>query len=217
LHPVDAIEDILISIGYSNIKPEYAKLACVGAEAKKETFLNTARESCVGLGLQEILTFTLSSREKQETKIGLADSQFAEIANPISNNWSVFRKQLFPETLEFFAKNKNAQYPQRVFEIGKCIELSANAETGVKEPAKLCIAIAGKEATFTLIKSVLDAVCKNIGMDYEITESTNPAFVSGKQGTLNLKGKRGIIGEINQKTLPAFGIEMPVCLLEIEL
>ncbi len=219
MHEVDAIEDILLSIGYNNIKPENIELACRGTEAKQSRVIDVAREACIGLGLQEVLTFTLTSREKQEKMVGLQDEQFAEIANPVSANWSVFRKQIFPELLEFLAKNKNAHYPQKIFEIGKCVELDSNSETGVREPAKLCVAVAGKNLDFTSIKSVLEAVCKHLGIEYCISEANNPAFESGKQGTIAINGKqsKGIIGEINKRTLQSFGIETPVVLFEIEI
>ncbi len=217
LHEVDAIEDILLSIGYNNIKPEFIELPCIGAESRQSRLIDIARDVCVGLQLQEVLTFTLTSREKQEKQICLQKEEFVEIANPVSANWSVFRKQIFPELLEFFGKNKNVQYPQKVFEIGKCLELNADSETGVNEPIKLCVAIAGKACDFTAIKSALEVVCKNLGTPYELSESSNPAFEKGKQGEIKICNKRGIVGEINSKTLHNFGIEMPTALFEIEI
>jgi len=78
---------------------------------------------CVGLALQEVLTFNLTSREKQEKMAGLKGQQFVEIANPVSGNWSIMRRNIYPELLEFLSKNKHVEYPQNIFEVGKTVEL----------------------------------------------------------------------------------------------
>ncbi|MDD5163078.1 MAG: phenylalanine--tRNA ligase subunit beta [Candidatus ainarchaeum sp.] len=217
LHEVDAIEDLLISIGYNKITPLPVELACVGAESRETKIMDSAREICTGLGLQEALTFTMTSKGKQLQKIFLSEKSLVEIANPVSANYEIFRQRILPELLDFFGKNKNCEYPQKIFEIGKCFETNEGLETKTREPIKLCIAISGKEAEFTLIKSILDAFCKNMGLEYELRESELAFLEKGKQGEILIGNKKGFIGEINRKVLQNFGLEMPTAALEIEL
>ncbi len=217
IHAVDVIEDILISEGFNSIKPEQVEMDVIGHEREESIYLDKVRDVCVGLGLQEILTFVLSSRERQEEKIGLKGEKFVELANPVSLNWVIMRKRLYPEHLGFLFRNKNADYPQRIFEIGRALELGPGNETGVEEKEKLCIVVSDRRFGFTQMKSVLDAVCSNLGIKYSISDSGNPAFEKGKSGEISMGKKRGVLGEINQKTLNEFGLEMPVSVMEIEL
>ncbi|MFH1586434.1 MAG: phenylalanine--tRNA ligase subunit beta [Candidatus Diapherotrites archaeon] len=217
IHAVDVIEDVLISEGFNSIKPEKVEMDVVGHERVESIYLDKVRDVCVGLGLQEILTFVLSSRERQERKIGLKGEKFVELANPVSLNWVIMRKRLYPEHLGFLFRNKNADYPQRIFEIGRALELGPKNETGVKEMEKLCIVVSDRRFGFTQMKSVLDAVCSNLGINYSISDSSDPAFEKGKSGEISMGKKRGVLGEINRKTLDAFGLEMPVSVMEIEI
>lgn len=218
LHEVDVIEDIIISLGYNKIEPLPIELACIGSESREAKRIDVAREICVGLGLQEVLTFTLTNREKQEEKISLKEQEFVEIANPVSANYSIFRKKILPELLEFLAKNKNNLYPQKIFEIGKTLEIDSSKETSVKEPIKASVVLCGKGAEFTAIKSALDAFCKNMNLNYSLKETELPFLEKGKQGEIIVNGKNnGFIGELNKKTLEKFGLEMQTTSFEIEI
>jgi len=216
IHAVDVIEDVLISEGFNSIKPERIDMSVVGHESEESIYIDKVRDICVGLGLQEILTFVLTSREKQGENVGIADDRFVEIANPVSLNWAIMRKRIYPEHLGFLFRNKNADYPQRIFELGRTLELDSKSETGVNEKNKLCIAISDRRVGFTQIKSVLDAVCSNLGIKYSISPSNNPAFEKGKSAEIVMGKKKGVLGELNQKTLDEFGLEMPVSIMEIE-
>jgi len=159
LHEVDVIEDIVVSEGFDSIEPEHVRVSTIGAESSEAKELDLLRDACIGIGLQEVLTFTLTSREKQEKKMGLGEQTFVEIENPVSENWSVYRKSITPELLEFLGMNKHAVYPQRIFEIGKTVHINNKADTRVDEVNRLCIVLASREANFTHSKSALQAVC----------------------------------------------------------
>ncbi len=217
LHAVDIIEDLLISEGYNAVPLEFPKMPVVGHENKESLFVDAVREACIGMGLQEILTFTLSSKEKQAEKIGLKEEGFVEIENPASSNYAVFRKQLFPEPLDFLNKNKNSPYPQHVFEVGKTVELDEKSETGAREKEKLCIVLSSRKTNFSEIKSHLQAVCSAFQWKFELNETEHPAFESGQAGLIKIGEKTGIIGVVNKKTMQNFGLETPVTVIEIEL
>ena len=219
LHPVDVIEDALVSYGFSNIMPEPVKLACTGSELEEEKLKRAFEEVCVGLGMQGVLTFTMTSKAKQATMIGLEGEKdcLVEIANPASENYAVFRKRLYPELLEFLSKNKHAAYPQKIFEAGKAVELDPKSETGAGEKNRLCIALCGKGAEFTVIKGALDAVAANIGFEYSLNERAEPAFEKGKAAAISIGKKTGVLGELTKSTLKNFGLEQPTAILEMEI
>lgn len=215
LHAVDVIEDVIIGFGYNEITPSPVSVGTVGEELEGRGFEDALREVCVGLGLQEVMTFTLTSRETQEVKPGLK-VDLVEIANPVSSNYTVFRRNVFPEVLEFFARNRHNAYPQRVFELGKCVVLDKKQSTGVSEVLRLCIAVAG-EVNFTHIKSVLDAVVGNVGLEYKIVEGDAPFLKKGRSALISINGKKGFVGELSDKVKDAYGLPKQVVLIEIEV
>jgi len=218
LHPSDVAEDVLIAYGYDKLVPESVTLATSGELTAETKALESVREACIGLGFQEILTFTMTSIEKQTAKMGLKDADFVEIANFMSANWQVFRKRLRPEIMDFLSKNKDAEYPQRIFEVGRVLRLDEKSETGVREPNRLCVAIADSKANFTHIKSVLDALARQLGFTYTLKAEDDISFAGGRCGVIYRDGQcKGVVGEIGKKTLDNFGLETSVALLEIEL
>ncbi|MBI4210661.1 MAG: phenylalanine--tRNA ligase subunit beta [Candidatus Diapherotrites archaeon] len=216
MHPVDVVEDILIGYNYNRIRPQRPKMSVIGEERKETSYLDKARDACVGLGLQEVLTFNLTSREKQETMAGLGREEYVEIANPVSANWSILRKRAYPELLEFLGKNRGVEYPHRIFEIATTLEIDNSTDTKTRERKKLCIALAGKGYGFTVIKSIFEAVCRELGKKCSLSETTHPSLTAGRAA--EIKGdSSGFIGELSDKVRANFGIEQQVILLEMEL
>ena len=219
LHPVDVVEDVLISYGFGKVEPSPMEIAVVGEERPESRMAKVVREVCAGLGLQGVLTYTMSSKAKQAEKIGLdaEKEKFVELANPVSENYTVFRKRLYPELMQLLAENKHVAFPQKVFEVGKVIELDPRAETRVSERNRLCIAISGKGAEFTVIKGVLDAIADSLGLKYSLRENTEPALEKGKSASVSIGGKKGLLGEVNKRVLQAFGLEQGTAVLEMEI
>lgn len=219
LHQVDVIEDILVSYGFENINPLPIKIAVVGEERTETKKAKLIGEICAGLGLQGILTYTLTNKEKQAEKIGLdvEKEKFVELANPMNENYTVFRKRIYPELLQFLSENKHYAFPQKIFELGKTLDLDPKAETGVSEKNRLCIALSGKGAEFTVTKGVLDTIADNFGLKYTLKENNDTTFETGKSAIINIGGKKGILGEISKKTKQNFGIEQATAILEMEI
>jgi len=219
LHPVDVIEDALISYGYRNIEPLPMKIATTGEERQETGKAEAMRDACIGACLQEVLTYTMTSKQKQSAMIGLdiEKEQFVEIANPVSENYAVFRKRLFPELLDFLSKNKHCAFPQKIFEIGKVLQLDEKSETGVSERDTLCVAISGKEADFNQIKSALDAISGILGMEFSLRETTLQFLAKGRRAEITAGEKKGFIGELSRETAREFGLEQPTAALEIEI
>lgn len=217
LHPIDVVEDVIIAYGYNKIESEPVKVPTRGNETPEAIGIDLVRNVCVGLGLQEILTFTLVSKENQETKMNLKDIKFVEIENPVSENWSVFRKSIIPELLNFLSVNKHAPYPQKLFEIGKSVHMNNKSDTGVAEKNLLTIVITDSKTNFTEIKSIIETIAQNFGWKYSIERSEHVSFEKGKCAAIKIGKRRGLLGEISKDVLKNFNLSMPVSVLEIEL
>ena len=148
----------------------------------------------------------------------LKNEEFAEIENYVSLNYQVFRKSLIPEVLDFLAKNKSVELPHKVFEAGKTIELHSGSETGVLEKQKLCIALSYSSGlNFNSVKSALQSLSMLLGFSFSLKEAEKPFLISGRSAEVLIAGKpAGILGEIRPKVLENFGIENPVCVLEVD-
>ena len=167
--------------------------------------------------MQEIASNHLTSKETQMKKMNLKE-EFVEIANPVSSNWEIFRKKLLPESLDFLSKNKNKSYPQKIFEVGRTIELNSEKETGVEEKWKLCVSITHSKTNFNEVKSILEAIARELKMKVKLKEAKTSFLAEGKSALIEFSdGKKGFVGEINQKVMQEFGLETNVSVIEIEI
>lgn len=217
LHSVDAIEDIIISFGYNKIEPEMLKSFTIGKERIEAKELSIARDACIGLELQEILTFALTSKETQEKKLNLKEEEFVELANPMNSSLNVFRKRLAPELLNFLATNQHASFPQKIFELGACLSIDEKKETKVAEKNTLCIMLSHAKTDFTEIKSHLEAFASNYAIEFELSETNNSFLVNGRSAEISTKFGKGFIGEISPQILNNFGIKNKVTVLELPI
>jgi phenylalanyl-tRNA synthetase beta chain len=221
---VDVIEDLLISYGFNKIEPQKIVMNVTGSERADKKYEEFVRAACVGLSLQEIQTFNLTSKEIQCEKMNLPNEidSFVEISNPISMNYQIMRKRLSPSTLSFLSKNKNQEFPQNIFEIGNCLELNEKAENGVNQKTNLCVALTHSNVNFTEIKSIFVTLCEYLDLKYtfeKITEKEklNYSFLGQNSIKIKVNGKTGYVGEIDKKVEENFGLKKPVYLFEFEL
>lgn len=213
----DIIEEIAISFGYNDIEPEELKIYTRGEGAVIENFSNKIREICIGLGLQEILNYTLSDK-KDLLKNMIIKNELVEIENPVSSTWSVFRNSLIPGCLRFLSCNKHVEYPQRIFEIGDVIKLDENQETKTRDVRNLAILLTDRTMGYENVSSILNSLMKNLGVKYELEEMKSEKFVEGRCAYVVVKNKViGQVGEIYPEVLENFGLEMPVVVLELNL
>jgi len=219
MHPVDIAEDIAIAYGYNKIKPRWQRLPTTGSTSSQTQFCNLAREIMVGLGFQEILTFTMTSPETLQTKMNKKREKVVEIANPKMVTLTCLRNWVLPSLLEFLSHNTHVEYPQRIFEAGYAVVFDEKAETKTRNMAKLACVSTHPNANFTKIKSCLDALFLNIGLrQWKIRETTHSSFISGRTATIHFKDREiGIIGEIHPQVLNNFELKSPASAFEINL
>ena len=227
MHARDILEDVLIAYGYNNIEPEEPKLAVQGRGDRFVEFEDAVRELMVGFGLQEVMTFNLTNREAQYSRMRLEPgenyfnhppAELVEIENPISPKWSALRGWLIPSLLDFLSQNTHEEYPQRIFEVGKATLIDESRETKTVSESKLAVALAYPRVTFTEAKEILESVMRHLGFVYELQEVEHPSFIPGRVGKIVVDGKEiGIIGELHPAVLENWGIEMPTAVFELFL
>ena len=217
LHPVDVIEDVAIAYGLNDFIPEMPKIPVVGHSDPEEDFCLKLKEIMVGLGFQEMVNLSLSSKERQFKMTGARNPGSIELQNPVSSEYSLFRRWIIPTLLENLASNIHRRYPQRVFELADCVQPHRSSETRTRNVKKLAAAVSHADAGFSEIMSIFKAFHNVLPMKLSIKEHSHPTFIKGRCASIHLGKKMiGFLGEIHPRVLTAFGLKMPVACLEMD-
>lgn len=218
MHPIDMVEDVAIAYGYDNIKPFWRKLPTTGGARPEQAFLDTAGELMIGLGFQEILTYNMTNPQSLFTKMNLKKQKTVELANPKVQTLTCLRSWLLPSLMEFFSCNLHIEYPQKIFELGPVTVLDEKAETRTRDDDTLAAAVSHGNASFTEIKSTLDALLMNLGLQWQIRGVKHPSFIEGRAGTVTVdKTEVGMIGEVHPQVLENWTLENPVAAFELNM
>ncbi|MCK4952987.1 phenylalanine--tRNA ligase subunit beta [Candidatus Bathyarchaeota archaeon] len=218
LHPVDVIEDIAIAYNYNKIPAQWPKLPTIGDTAPEEKFRSVIRDIMIGMGFQEILSFTMSNPKNLFTKMNMKKEKIVEIANPKIITLTCMRNWLLPSLIEFLSRNTYVEYPQKIFEVGYCVTFDGKKANKTRDIEKLASVTIHSKANFTEIKSVLDAITLNLGIQYELEKTKHESFIEDRVGEITINDyKVGIIGEIHPKVLENWKLENPAAAIEIDL
>jgi phenylalanyl-tRNA synthetase beta chain len=150
--------------------------------------------------------------------MNLKKQPIVEIANPKVQTLTCMRNWLLPSLLEFLSSNLSVEYPQRIFELGKVTVPDEKGETKTRDEDWLAAVVSHASASFTEIKSNLDALFTNLDLEWTIKETKHPSFIEGRAGAIAVQGaKIGIVGEIDPTVLVSWKLENPVAAFEIDM
>jgi len=220
LHPIDVVEDIAIAYGYNNFVTEFPMLPFIGSRHPLEEFSDNVKLLIVGLGFQEVLNFTLISKDRQFKKMNQTARGFVEIKNPVSSEYDICRTSLLPSLIGNLSANKHRRYPQKIFEVGDAVVLDSQSETKTRNSKKLCVVDAHSNANLAEIISIINSITSNLGIKTRVKNHDNPSFIKGRSGVVllgNSNKEIGHFGEINPKVLENHDLNTPVAALELDL
>ena len=212
LHEVDIIEDIAIAYGYENLVPEIPNISTIAHESHKSKVKSKISELLIGLGLIETSSYHLIKKEEKD---------LSKIESPIEvedskTDYKYLRPNLLIPTLRILAENKDAEYPQKIYEIGAVFDRDNTQEAGIKETESLIIAYS--PSNFTEIKQTLEYLTKTLNIKHIIKESAHTSLIEGRTASILVNNKTiGYLGELHPKALHAWNINMPVSIIEISL
>ena len=241
--PADLIEEVARVYGYDRLPstllsdelpPQRRNLALEGEER--------TRDILVGCGLQEVITYSLTSLEsiRKLTPGGgeVDESQYLKLANPLSSEREYLRRTLMASLLETVRDNLRFRDRVAIFEIGRVY--LPREDVGVQhaepllpeEPRRLGVAMTGPRAErswltgtsepmdFFDLKGVVEALLSRLGIkDYAVHPAEHPTFHPGRTATLTISGAEvGVLGEVHPLVREAFDLpDQPVCLAEFDL
>ncbi len=212
LHEVDLIEDVAIAYGYDKLIPELPSIATLGKGSPLASSKSRIREILNGLGMLELSSLHLVTKEEIERT---DESKAIEVENP-RTEYAFLRPSLTVPMLRTLATNRDAEYPQNLYELGPVFTSDDEEDTGVKEEEHLVIALT--PGNFTKAKEVLDYLTRMCGLTYTLKDADHKQFIPGRTGTIVINDKVvGHFGEIHPTTLQAWKLKMPLALLELTL
>ena len=211
LHEIDIVEDIAKGYGHENFESDFPTSLTFGRTLENHKLHEALRNIMIGLGFNEVTTFTISNEDDEYKKIDLSEKTHAKIANPIGEEFSCLRSGLIPSLLKILNENRHHPLPQQIFELGIVVDEK------FKNKYNLAFAKIDAKANFTECKSLAEAVIRDIGLDFKIRNFDHTGFIGGRCAAI-IKDSReiGFFGELHPKTISNFELEYPIIVLELK-
>ncbi len=234
--PVDLMEEVGRIWGYDRfpatlirdeMPPQRANPRLEGIER--------LRDLLVGLGLDEVITYSLVDAEEERPfhppAAPFDAERYLRLRNPLSSDRSALRQTLLPSLLHVARKNLRFLDRVAVFEIA-AVYLPVEGQTLPEEPRRLGIVmtgpreerswIAGQDRSpmgFYELKGVVETLLARLGVEGTFVPHQHPAFHPGRCARLHIGEQTpGVMGELHPQVREAFGLpSQPVCALEFDL
>src|SRR3989338_1182413 len=228
---IDLIEEIARFYGYDKIPvrlPSFTPQKKYQLENKTAAHENEIRKTLCGMGLNEIMTYALTSRDTVE-RLGIPLENLVSLRNPLSSQQEVMRPSLLSEMLEVLNWNLNRKNTLlQLFELNKVYIM--NKETGqADEKMHLSIGICGDKPgnwkekprglDFFDLKGIIEILMDSMGVTgYRMEKTAHPSLKESTSTTVNAGGNAcGAFGEIKEDVARGFDIKRKVYAAEISL
>ncbi len=193
-------------------------------------------DTLVKLGLQEVITYRLTSPEREARALAPGvtpppESAYVQLLNPISEDRRVLRRALLPNLLEVAERNARFVERQALFEVGP-VFWPREGELLPDEPEHLAILLTGPrepeywadEAPETMdfydLKGVLEGLAQALHLEEPLRfePAQHPSMHPGKTAVVYLGARAiGHVGELHPEVAARYDIPHPVIVAELEL
>ncbi|MBU2536371.1 MAG: phenylalanine--tRNA ligase subunit beta [Chloroflexota bacterium] len=229
---VDLIEEVARIIGYDKIPttmlsqsiPPHGPASMLDLERK-------IRDTLVGFGFQEAITYSLTSLEmllRLKPQTQKIEPMPARLANPMTAEQEYLRPNLRANLLAILVSNRrHEEVGIRLFELGK-IYLPRIKELP-DEPEVLCGLLGGSRNNISWLgdggplnffdaKAVLEGLFGKLGISASFKPGNDESFHPTHQAAIVIDDKEiGVIGELHPKVMEAFDLAEAVYLFEINV
>lgn len=232
----DLMEEIARIYGYDKIPESYLVEGLPEQVGNRELELEEKlRDILAGLGLQEIVTYRMTSPE-QERRIRPPEDQstdpsYLELTNPISADKTVMRRDLLASMLEVVEKNVRHSERIALFEIGPVFLPPENGQN-ILETTTLGICLSGirdlpswqtnerERMDFYDLKGLLEELLADLHISpVKYIPGSAPSFHPGKSARIELEGRTlGLLGEVHPQVLGNYGLPdrpLPAAILDV--
>jgi phenylalanyl-tRNA synthetase beta chain len=229
----DLIEDLARLHGYDRL-PATLLTDALPAQSNNEPliFEERVRDVLSGLGLQDVVTYSLTTPEKEQ-ELGLPGGDYVRLVNPISSERSVMRRSVLAGVLEVAERNLRHADTVRLFEVGS-VYLPRTGEKLPDEPKRLALVMCGRREPeywtggdsygspldFYDLKGIVEALARALHLeDVHYRPAAAPALHPRRCAELMAGGTvLGAFGEVHPKVVDAVRVrEYPVLAGEFDL
>ncbi len=229
---VDLVEEVARITGYDKIP--MTMLSQPIPRQNPAPILNLKQEirhSLIGLGIQEIITYSLvglDSLNKLTPEPHPLENTTLRVANPMTADQEYLRPNIRANLLAgFIANRRHEDGAIRLFELDKVYLKRAGDLPD--ERYMLCSVLGGPRAEkswygggepvdFFDAKGVVESLFDHLGLRVEFEKSNDESLHPNKQAAIVCAGQRmGVVGEFHPRVLAAFEIAEPVYLFEVDV
>lgn len=207
----DLIEEISRLYGFDNILASRLAVELPPQRGNPvQEMEDRLRDILVGLGLQEIITYRLTSPERESRLLALEDVPYIRLQNPIAADRNVMRRSLLASVLEVMEQNIRLRERLAMFEIGP-VFIPQPDQLLPAEPHHLAIAMTGKahpaswdrsnsaRLDFFDLKGIIEALLETLHIEnVRFQPLAHPYYHPGKCAqVLSGENTLGVIGELH--------------------
>ncbi len=231
--PDDIIEEIVRLAGYDRLPESTISGQIPAWEPNNElVFREEVRDSLVKLGWQEVITYSLTTKEVLQKVLPPEEIEgfdFFRLKNTLSSDREILRPTLRHSILETIERNiRLGANNIAIFEIAS-VYLSQKNNSLPEEKSLLTGAISGfeinrwgqptsKPLDFFDAKGTVENLLENFDTKANYEHSEMFGFITGRTASILVNNTPiGFIGELSLDTLTQFGISQPTILFELEL
>ena len=233
----DLVEEIARIYGFERIPetqisdttpPQHSNLALETEEHVRNILVN--------LGLQEVITYRLSSPELEQRTLGNFPGDYVTLNNPVAPERAAMRRSLLASVLECAESNARFQQRLALFEIGPVYHPALTSTVGKPslplELRRLVVVLSGSRSALSWtgeeyspmdyfdLKGLVDALIDATHLtDVSVEPSEHASFRPGATAALLLAGNPvGVFGELHPLVSAAFALtEYPVLAADFDL
>lgn len=195
----DLAEEAARMYGYDKLPSTSIKHSEVGRIEPMQRLQLNAADILVGMGLNEVMTYSFVSPAREAEVLGERDS--VRLLNPLGEEYSSMRTSLLPNMLDVVGRNdrrKNAELA--FFEIGRIYDPVKNDEGLPSESEMLCAALYRKDDDFFVAKGVVEVLLESLGVyDYTFEREDAVSYLHPGRSAQILAGGEliGRMGELH--------------------
>lgn len=220
----DLFEEVARIYGYEKIPLRMpALLGHIKRRTHKMDVELATRNFLVGLGMDEIVTYSLISKDRISKIYPYED--VVGLKNPLSSQQEILRPTLIPGMLSVASYNLNRKIEDmQLFEFSKIYK--KEGDKGYKEISGLSLLICGcikgwrgkRQLDFFYLKGILESLFEKLGvLDIEYRSANLSIFVSGAQLELLKDDRRlGVMGLISSEIASMWEIKKEIIIAELD-
>ncbi|HMP73224.1 MAG TPA: phenylalanine--tRNA ligase subunit beta [Kiritimatiellia bacterium] len=228
---VDLIEEVARLHGLHNIPPRLSASVNPAANDDPARRAESLKATMVSLGFQEIITYSLASRELLDLFDPATSGQRVSLLRPVTTDQAILRPRLIPQMAETLGRNRSRQIRQAaLFELSRAYTACPDAPPA--ETLNLCAGLIGlpqsggmtlrrdpsPEEMFFHIKGLWERLAASYPVPlWTLAPSTQPWLEPGMGVDILLdQTPIGVLGLLARNLAKEWRFQDPVGLLEID-